>query len=137
MPNRTLIFIPTYNERENVEPMVAQLLALGLDADLLFLDDDSPDGTGQVLDALAARHARLLVIHRAGKRGIGSAHLDGIAWAYDHGYDLLATLDCDFTHSPADLARLLEAVGDHDIAVGSRYLQEGSLPGWNPVGKQT
>jgi len=132
---RTLIFIPTYNERENVEAMVAQIFAVGLDADLLVLDDASPDGTGQLLDDLASRHDRMLVIHRTGKRGVGSAHLDGIAWAYDHGYDTLVTLDCDFTHSPADLTRLLDALGTHDLALGSRYLRVGSLREWNPLRK--
>jgi len=131
MASRTLIFIPTYNERENVESMAAQILAQGLDADLLFLDDRSPDGTGEVLDSLAARDPRVRVIHRAGKLGVGSAHLHGIRWAYDHGYETLITMDCDFTHSPQDLGRMLEAACEHDVTVGSRYLRAGSLPGWN------
>ena len=75
----TLIFIPTYNEREHVQGICEQLLALGLQADLLFVDDNSPDGTGQLLDGLVARHANMRVIHRSGKLGVGSAHLDGIA----------------------------------------------------------
>lgn len=133
MAPRTLIFIPTYNERDNVESMATQVLGLDLDADLLFLDDDSPDGTGSVLDRIAAGSRRVQVLHRKGKRGVGSAHLDGIAWAYDRGYETLITMDCDFTHAPSDMTRLLAAARDHDVAVGSRYLQSGSLPGWNPV----
>src|SRR6185369_4830399 len=89
MTRKTLIFIPTYNESANVGPMCEQILALGLDADLLFMDDGSPDGTGDLLDALAAQHRRVRVVHRAGKSGIGSAHLEGIALAYREGYDRL------------------------------------------------
>jgi dolichol-phosphate mannosyltransferase len=131
-PPKTLIFIPTYCERKNVEKMCGDLLALGLDADLLFMDDNSPDGTGEVLDRLAERHPSVRVIHRAGKLGIGSAHLEAIAHAYAAGYERLATLDGDFTHTPADLRRLLEASDGHAVTVGSRYLRRGSLPGWNP-----
>ena len=97
---KTLIVIPTYNERENVRPMCEQIGALGLDADLLFIDDGSPDGTGALLDELTKEHPRLRVLHRPAKSGIGSAHQDGIALAYAEGYERLVTLDCDFTHSP-------------------------------------
>jgi dolichol-phosphate mannosyltransferase len=127
----TLIFIPTYNERGNVEAMCEQILALALQADIVFLDDNSPDGTGEVLDRLAAQHENISVIHRSGKLGIGGAHLDGIAWAYERGYETLVTMDCDFTHSPSDIPRLLERLPGHDVVVGSRFLQEKSLPGWN------
>lgn len=135
MPLKTLIFIPTYNERENVEDMARQLLALGLDADLLFMDDDSPDGTGEILDRLASEHPRLSAIHRAGKLGIGSAHLDGIHWAYDHGHDRLITMDCDFTHTPAEVLRLIDYSDGYDVTIGSRYLAPNSLPSWNPLRK--
>ena len=129
--HKTLIFVPTYNERDNVPELFKQIQALGLDVDLLFLDDNSPDGTGQLLDELAAKEPRLHVIHRTGKLGIGSAHVDGITWAYDHGYTRLVTMDCDFTHSPADIPRLLEWGDKYDVVVGSRWLEPGSLPGWN------
>ena len=132
---KTLIVIPTYNERENVGPMCEQISALGLEADLVFIDDQSPDGTGEVLDQLAARHARTRVIHRAGKSGIGSAHLDGIALAYAEGYGRLVTLDCDFTHSPELIPRFLERVETADVVVGSRYIEAESLPGWTIVRK--
>jgi dolichol-phosphate mannosyltransferase len=133
MSRKTLVFVPTYNESDNVENMVRQLLALGVDADLLFIDDGSPDGTGQILDRLAVEIPRLSVLHRSGKLGIGSAHLDGIRWAYDKGYECLVTLDCDFTHSPADVPRLISLMGSHDLVAGSRYLEANSLPGWNVV----
>ncbi len=132
---KTLIFIPTYDERENVGPICAEILALGLDADLVFMDDNSPDGTGRVLDDLAAKSSRVSVIHRAGKSGIGSAHLDGIAYAYDKGYERLVTMDCDFTHSPSLIPTFLEAGARAPVVVGSRYLEQGSLPGWTLLRK--
>ena len=133
MNSRTLIFVPTYEEAENVGPMVEQISAAMPDADLLFCDDNSPDGTGEKLDALAARFPRLSVKHRAGKLGIGGAHLDGIAYAYEHGYDVLVTLDCDFTHSPSGIPALVSRIGEADLVIGSRYLQDNSLPGWSPL----
>jgi len=132
MAPRRLIFVPTYNENRNVERLCAELLALPLEADLLFVDDGSPDGTGATLDRLARQHSRMSVIHREGKLGIGSAHRVGIAYAYDKGYDVLITLDADFSHSPADLPRLLTAhTAGVDVVVGSRYLESDSLPGWS------
>jgi dolichol-phosphate mannosyltransferase len=128
---KTLIFIPTYNEGDNVGPMCKELDALGLDADLVVLDDNSPDGTGALLDELSRIYPRLRVIHRTGVRGIGSAHLDGIAYAYDHGYDKLVTLDCDFTHSPRDIPMMLERSAGAEVTVASRYLEQDSLPGWS------
>jgi dolichol-phosphate mannosyltransferase len=130
VPKKTLIFIPTYNERGNVEQITERVLALGLDADVLFMDDSSPDGTGQILDSLARRHPRLSVIHRPAKSGIGSAHVDGIAYAYDEGYRRLVTLDADFTHSPELIPVFLEQGETADVVVGSRYIAGESLPGW-------
>lgn len=135
MSKRTLIFIPTYNESSNVGPICTEILALGLDADLVFMDDNSPDGTGKLLDDLAKQHPRASVIHRAGKSGIGSAHLDGIAFAYDRGYERLVTMDCDFTHSPSLIPAFLEASEHADVVVGSRYMGEESLPGWTILRK--
>lgn len=131
MSERLLVFIPTYNERENVERMARELLGLPLPLDVLFMDDGSPDGTGAVLDGLARENDRLRVIHRAGKSGVGSAHLEGIRYAYERGYTTLITMDCDFTHSPGDIPRLVEAARDADVVVGSRWLARNSLPGWN------
>jgi dolichol-phosphate mannosyltransferase len=99
--------------------------------DILFLDDNSPDGTGQILDEMAKSDPLLFVMHRPGKQGIGSAHKAGIAWAYEQKYQRLITLDCDFTHMPADIPRMLEHADSHDVVVGSRYMLPGSLPGWN------
>jgi dolichol-phosphate mannosyltransferase len=132
---KTVIFIPTYNERENVQELCARIHALNLDADILFLDDNSPDGTGEVLDGLAKKYQNVTVLHRTGKLGIGSAHQDGIQWAYRNKYKYLITMDCDFTHPPEHIPDLLKKAVDHDIVVGSRYLREDSLKGWNLLRK--
>ena len=132
MGDKTLIFVPTYNEQDNAPVLCEELHRLGLDADVLFMDDNSPDGTGPLLEGLKARYARLIVQHRPGKLGVGSAHFDAIQWAYDHGYQVLVTLDCDFTHAPADIPGLIRAVEGCDIAIGSRWVRKGSLPGWTP-----
>ena len=129
-PKPVLVFIPTYNEHENVEILCRGLLDLGRRLDILFIDDHSPDGTGKVLDGLAQKHPNVTVIHRSGKLGIGSAHREGIRWAYAHGYQVLITMDSDFTHPPVYVAALLDNAGDHDVVVGSRYVLPGSLEGW-------
>lgn len=126
-----LIFIPTYNERDNVEKLIRQLDQLNLDFDLLFVDDNSPDKTGEVLDELASHRDNLFVIHRPTKLGIGSAHIDGIDWAYKNGYRLLITMDSDFSHCPAYILKLLKHAETSDVVVGSRYLQKHSLSEWN------
>lgn len=127
---RLLALIPTYNEAENVEEVVGGILSLALDMDMLFVDDNSPDGTGAILDRLAGRYPRLRVLHRPGKSGIGSAHRDGILWAYQQGYQGLVTMDADLTHRPRDILRLLEAAGDKDVVVGSRFINPDSLRDW-------
>ncbi|HPO07618.1 MAG TPA: methyltransferase domain-containing protein [bacterium] len=128
---RTLVFIPTYNEREHVEKICEGIQDLNLGCDILFIDDHSPDGTGDLLEQLSSRYGNVAVKHRFGKLGIGSAHLDGIAYAYDHEYEILITMDCDFTHSPEDIPRFLASSEDCDLVVGSRFLQAGSLADWN------
>ncbi len=105
--NKILILIPTYNELENVEKIINEILTLHLDADLLFIDDNSPDGTGIILDKLSNNNIQINVIHRRAKLGVGGAHLQGIDWAYENKYDYLVTMDCDFTHSPSLLTSFL------------------------------
>jgi len=131
MPHRTLIFVPTYNEADNAPLMCEAIHAAGIDADVLFVDDNSPDGTGRILDALKSKYPRLIVHHRTGKLGIGSAHAEAIEWAYDQGYVTLVTLDGDFSHSPADIPAMIGLVEDADVAVASRWVKANSLPGWN------
>ncbi len=126
-----LVFIPTYNERDNVEKIFHEIVALGLDLDVLFLDDNSPDGTGEILDELVTSNNRVHVIHRQGKLGIGSAHQEGIRWAYEHHYSLLITMDCDFTHPPDYIPIIINNLNDFHVVVGSRYMLDDSLEGWN------
>lgn len=128
---RLLVFVATYNEAENVEVLFQRIRQLNLGADILFLDDNSPDGTGRIIDRIAGDNSNVYAIHRAGKQGIGSAHLTGIEWAYKHGYQTLVTMDCDFTHAPERIVDFLARAGEYDIVVGSRYLQEGSLRTWS------
>jgi dolichol-phosphate mannosyltransferase len=128
---KILVMLPTYNERENVRKMCQDLSGIDIPADILFIDDNSPDGTGDVLDMLAKTCPRILVMHRSGKLGIGSAHKDGIFWAYSHGYTHLVTMDCDFTHSPENIPDLLQCADTYDVVVGSRHMREDSLSGWN------
>lgn len=123
---KTLIFIPIYNDRENAPLMCEQIHKLGLDADVLFVDDASPDSTGRVLEDIKPRFPRLSVLLREGKFGIGSAHREAIRWAYEKGYELLVTMDCDYTQSPVDIVRLIVASQEADIVVGYR-----NLMGWN------
>jgi len=127
----TLIFIPTYNEVDNVQILYKQIRDLRLDVDLLFVDDHSPDGTGEVIDDLVRQDNHTFAIHRHGKLGIGSAHQDGIRWAYERGYKRLITMDCDFSHSPEYLKDFISISEAADVVVGSRYLKEGSLREWN------
>ena len=126
-----LIFVPTYNECDNAPRMARELAALPIAADILFFDDNSPDGTGKLLEEIKKEISRLIVHHRSGKLGIGTAHSEAIAWAYQKGYKILVTLDCDFTHSPADIPAMIRAAEKSDLAVGSRWVNSGSLPGWN------
>ena len=111
--------------------MVEAIRALDLDVDVLFIDDDSPDGTGPLLEGMRAGYPRLSVLHRSGKKGIGSAHMDGIAYAYAAGYERLVTLDCDFSHNPEDIPRFLRHAESADVVVGSRWAARNSLPEWN------
>ena len=133
--SKLLIFIPTYNEADNVERLYRELNALHLGADILFCDDGSPDGTGEIIDRLARELPHVQAMHRMGKLGIGSAHQEGIRYGYAQGYETLLTMDCDFTHQPADVQRLLKIArsSDRAVAIGSRYLKRHSLPGWNPI----
>jgi dolichol-phosphate mannosyltransferase len=129
---KRLILIPTYNEIENSERLCREILILKLSqTDILFVDDNSPDGTGELLEKISKNNRKVKVIHRSGKKGIGSAHLEGINWAYKHGYRELITMDCDFTHSPSYIPKIINTSDNYDIVVGSRYLEKKSLVGWN------
>ncbi|HUA11561.1 MAG TPA: polyprenol monophosphomannose synthase [Solirubrobacteraceae bacterium] len=133
------LVLPTYNEAENIERMVAAagsvLAAAAPDGyKILIVDDGSPDGTGDIADALAAQHDWVQVLHRTEKNGIGPAYLAGFRVALDGGAAYAMEMDCDFSHDPADLARLLDAVrGGADLALGSRYVAGGGVQDWGPL----
>jgi dolichol-phosphate mannosyltransferase len=127
----TLIFVPTYNEKDNIVTLFERIQRVGLSADILFLDDNSPDGTGDLMDKIASESPNVSVIHRTGKLGIGSAHKEGIRYAYRRGYRRLLTMDADFTHAPEMIPLLLEQSEQNDVVIASRYLQKESLKGWN------
>jgi dolichol-phosphate mannosyltransferase len=128
---RALVIVPTYNERENIERLVEAVLAAAVDTDVLIVDDNSPDGTGQLADRLAEENpGRVTVLHRATKDGIGPAYLAGFRMAIAHGYPAIVSMDADFSHSPGDLPLLLDALKGADIALGSRYVPGGDTIGW-------
>jgi dolichol-phosphate mannosyltransferase len=119
------IVVPTYNERENIQLLVQEIFALDLGSLIVVVDDNSPDGTGELADQLAAEHPRMHVIHRPGKLGLGTAHIAGIKTALDAGVDELVTMDADFSHHPRYLPNVLAALADHDVVIGSRYVPGG------------
>ncbi len=122
MPSaRTLVIIPTYNERENLPALSARLLALSTPVDLLVVDDNSPDGTGPLADDLSARHPQIHVLHRPGKAGLGRAYCAGFKWALERDYEFVFEMDGDFSHDPNDIPRFLAAAQDADLVIGSRY----------------
>ena len=128
---RVVAVIPTYNERENASAMAEAALAnLPGDGGVLFVDDGSPDGTGEILDGVAAAEPRVKVLHRARKEGLGRAYVAGFAKALEMGAERVVEMDCDFSHDPADIPRMLEAAERADVVVGSRYVKGGRCVGW-------
>jgi dolichol-phosphate mannosyltransferase len=133
---RATVCLPTYNERENLEAMVTALLArLGDDDTVLVIDDGSPDGTGEIADRLAQDHSRVAVLHRPVKEGLGPAYLAGFRRALADGAQLVLEMDCDFSHDPDDVSRLIAAAADADLVLGSRYVKGGRVEGWS-VGRR-
>jgi glycosyltransferase involved in cell wall biosynthesis len=129
---RVLILIATYNERENL-PLLLDRVFQHVDGDVLVIDDGSPDGTGEIADAIARTEPRLRVVHREGKQGVASAHVLGFRHALDHGYDVMVEMDADFSHPPEDLPRLLEASRRADVVLGSRAVPGGAILGRSPM----
>ena len=129
---RATVCLPTYNERENLEPMVRALQAVLRERDrVLVIDDCSPDGTGEVADTLAAELPFISVLHRPRKEGLGPAYLAGFRRALDDGAELVLEMDCDFSHNPADVPRLIAAAEDGaDVVLGSRYVPGGGVGSW-------
>jgi dolichol-phosphate mannosyltransferase len=128
---RTVVCLPTYNERENLERMVRVLGEQGVT--VLVIDDNSPDGTGELADGLARELPHVEVLHRERKEGLGPAYLAGFQRALADGAELILEMDCDFSHDPADVRRLIAATKDADLALGSRYVAGGSVGNWGLV----
>jgi dolichol-phosphate mannosyltransferase len=135
---KTLVMVPTYNERGNLERFVEETLRYAPEVDLLIIDDNSPDGTGQLADAIHARLPQVHVLHREGKLGLGTAYLRGFQYALEHGYDLVFEMDADFSHDPRYLPDFLRAVDRPDapdVVIGSRYIAGGGTPHWSALRK--
>lgn len=132
---KVMVVIPTYNEAENLATMAGELLALDVPGlEILIVDDNSPDGTGQIADELAEHHPqRFHVMHRQGKMGLGTAYVSGFGYALEQGADLIVQMDADFSHSPGYIPEFLQAIDGYDVVVGSRYVAGGRLDerwGW-------
>src|ERR687885_2125766 len=133
MAGTAWVVLPTYNEADNVEPVVRAVLAALPDVRVLVVDDGSPDGTGEIADRLAAELPSVEVLHRTAKEGLGRAYLAGFEHALSRGAALVMEMDADFSHDPADLPRLIRAAADADLVLGSRYVRGGGLAGWGFV----
>ena len=127
---RVLVVVPTYDERENLRPIVDRLFGAVPGVDLLVVDDSSPDGTGRLADELAAQDERVHVLHRTVKAGLGAAYIAGFAWAREHGYDVVVEMDADGSHAPEQLPRLLAALEHADLVLGSRWVRGGEVVNW-------
>ena len=128
---KATVCLPTYNERENIERMVRAIGAHGVR--VLVIDDSSPDGTGDIADGLSSALDYVDVLHRPRKEGLGPAYLAGFRRALADGAELILEMDCDFSHDPADVPRLIAAAEDADLVLGSRYVEGGSIPSWGPL----
>ncbi|WP_250037694.1 polyprenol monophosphomannose synthase [Paractinoplanes maris] len=127
---RVLVVIPTYNEADNIRLITGRVRTSVPEADILVTDDNSPDGTGAIADELAVADDHIFVLHRAGKEGLGAAYKAGFAWAKNKGYDAVVEMDADGSHAPEELPRLLDALGDTDAVLGTRYIPGGSVRNW-------
>ena len=130
MPERYLVCVPTYNERNNLPQILPAILLQDPRLDVLVIDDGSPDGTGDLADRMAADESRIQVLHRAAKEGLGRAYLAGFRWALDAGYDYVLEMDADFSHDPKFLPAFMDAIQDADLVIGSRYSQGVNVINW-------
>ena len=130
MPQRYLVCVPTYNERDNLPQIVPAILQQDSRIEVLVIDDNSPDGTGELADRMAASEPRMHVLHRTAKEGLGRAYLAGFSWALAAGYDFILEMDADFSHDPKFLPAFIEASQDADLVIGSRYNQGVNVINW-------
>ena len=128
--DRVAVIMPTYNERANIESTVGRVRSAVPEADLLVVDDNSPDGTGEIADKLAAEDSHVHVLHRDRKAGLGAAYIAGFHWALGEGYDVIVEMDADGSHRPEELPRLLDALASADLVLGSRYVPGGTVLNW-------
>ena len=133
-PQRALIIFPTYNERENIEKIVHAVLPLDPRIHVLIVDDNSPDGTGEIADRLATELRNVYVMHRPGKQGLGRAYIAGFRWAMEREFDFMFEMDADFSHSPEYLKDFLREIQNHDLIIGSRYISGVNVINW-PMGR--
>jgi len=124
------VIIPTYNERDNLESIVTRVRAAAPAVDILIVDDNSPDGTGEIADKLVALDPHVHVMHRTGKSGLGTAYIAGFGWALAAGYDVMLEMDADGSHDPQDLPKMLAALESADLVIGSRYVPGGTVVNW-------
>jgi dolichol-phosphate mannosyltransferase len=129
-----LVIVPTYDERKNLQPLVQQILTQSERLEVLVIDDASPDGTGEIAEALANGNERVHVIHRPGKLGLGTAYIDGFRFALEHNYQLVFEMDADFSHDPRHLPEFLELADYFDVVIGSRYTRGVTVVNW-PMGR--
>ncbi|MEW6160060.1 MAG: polyprenol monophosphomannose synthase [Verrucomicrobiota bacterium] len=130
MSQKVLVIVPTYNERENLPQLVAHLLGLPVEVEMLVVDDNSPDGTGRLADELSAKHPQIHVLHRHEKNGLGRAYCAGFDWALQRDYEFIFEMDGDFSHNPDDIPKFLEAAVDADLVLGSRYCNGIRVINW-------
>src|SRR5438552_14022003 len=128
---KTLIIIPTYNELENLRPLLQEIFSYAPDTDVLIVDDNSPDGTGKLADEIHHENPQVHVLHRTGKLGLGTAYITGFKYAIAHGYEAIFEMDADFSHDPRYLPAFLKAIEHADLVIGSRYISGGDTPNWS------
>jgi len=130
LTERALVLLPTYNEKDNIEKISRQVIAVDPRIEVLIVDDNSPDGTGQIADRLAAENPRIKVLHRTGKQGLGRAYIAGFHYGIEKKYDYIFEMDADFSHQPKYLADHLKNIQTCDISLGSRYIKGGGIENW-------
>jgi dolichol-phosphate mannosyltransferase len=127
---KVLVIVPTYNERESLPVIVAGIRQAEPEVHILIADDNSPDGTGEVADGLSSSDSSIQVLHRTSKAGLGAAYLDAFDWAKSRGYDVVVEMDADGSHRPVDLTRILDALTNNDVVLGSRWIKDGKVVNW-------
>lgn len=128
---KIIVIIPTYNEKENIEALTQQVLSLGQELHILIIDDNSPDGTGEIGDRLTTEHPQVHIIHRGIKLGLGTAYIEGFRFALKNGFQYLVTMDADFSHDPEYLSQILKGLEHYDLVIGSRYIPGGRTVNWD------